>query len=236
MVLTDDNFATIVAAIEEGRCVFDNIVKFIAWTLPTNLGEGLVIVVAVMLGIALPITPVQILWINMSTAVLLGLMLAFETKEPGLMQHKPRLPTQPLLTPRLLFRIVLVGCLLLIGAFGLFAFELAQGESLTVARTAAVNLFVFSELFYLLAVRSLNYPLWQIGIWSNPWLSLGVASMTLAQLLFTYWPPMQRLFASSALSYSEWCWILLFSALVYLVIEAEKWWVRYHKRQPLRTL
>ncbi|MCX7088359.1 MAG: HAD-IC family P-type ATPase, partial [Methylococcales bacterium] len=142
MVLTDDNFATIEAAVEEGRAVFDNLIKFIAWTLPTNLGEGLMIAVAVFAGVALPITPVQILWINMSTAVLLGLMLSFEAKEPGLMQQKPRSPAQPILTRRLTLRIFLVGLLLLTGSFGLFEWELSHGEPLSAARTVAVNVFV----------------------------------------------------------------------------------------------
>ena len=106
MVLTDDNFSTIEAAVEEGRAVFDNLVKFIAWTLPTNIGEGLVILVAVFAGVTLPITPVQILWISMTTAALLGLMLAFEDKEPGIMERPPRRPETPVLTRELGLRIV----------------------------------------------------------------------------------------------------------------------------------
>ena len=109
MVLTDDNFASIEAAVEEGRGVFDNLTKFIAWTLPTNLGEGLVILAAVFLGTTLPILPVQILWINMTTAVLLGLMLAFEPKEPGIMRPPAARPEAPILTGVLIQRIVLVG-------------------------------------------------------------------------------------------------------------------------------
>jgi len=120
MVLTDDNFSTIEAAVEEGRAVFDNLVKFITWTLPTNIGEGLVILVAVFAGLTLPITPVQILWINMTTAVLLGLMLAFEGKEPGIMERPPRRPDTPVLTRTLGFRIGLVSLMLLLSAFGLF--------------------------------------------------------------------------------------------------------------------
>ena len=127
MVLIDDNFSSIEAAVEEGRGVFDNLVKFITWTLPTNIGEGLVILVAVMAGATLPILPVQILWINMTTAVLLGLMLAFEQKETGLMARPPRDPQTPILTGILVFRIVLVGVLLLIGSFGIISMATFSG-------------------------------------------------------------------------------------------------------------
>lgn len=222
MVLTDDHFATIEAAVEEGRGVFDNLVKFIAWTLPTNLGEGLLITAAVFANVALPITPLQILWINMTTAVLLGLMLAFEPKEPGLMLRKPRSPKQAVLTKRLVFRICLVGFLLLAGAFGLFEWELSHNETLTKARTVAVNVFVFGELFYLFNCRSLDYSMFRVGVFSNPWLIFGVVSMTLLQLLFTYWQPMQALFGSSAIGGDEWLLILGVSIVIYAAIGLEK--------------
>ncbi|MGZ8153515.1 MAG: HAD-IC family P-type ATPase, partial [Methylovulum sp.] len=222
MVLTDDHFSTIQAAVEEGRGVFDNLVKFITWTLPTNLGEGLVITAAVFANVALPITPVQILWINMTTAVLLGLMLAFEPKEPGLMARNPRDPKQPILTRHLVFRICLVGVLLLAGAFGLFTWELSHGESLAVARCVAVNVFVFSELFYLFNCRSLRYSMFYVGVFSNLWVIFGVLSMTALQLLFTYWPPMQALFGSAAIGYDEWLLILAVSILIYAAVGLEK--------------
>ena len=173
MVLTDDNFSSIEAAVEEGRGVFDNLTKFIVWTLPTNLGEGLVILTAIFLGVTLPILPVQILWINMTTAGFLGLILAFEPKEPAIMQRMPRNPDTPILTGALIARIVLVGFLLLIGSFGLFEWELATGASLQYARTVAVNVFVVMELFYLFNCRSLNKSILQPGIFSNPWLFGG---------------------------------------------------------------
>ena len=222
MVLTDDHFATIEAAVEEGRGVFDNLVKFIVWTLPTNLGEGLVISAAIFANVALPITPVQILWVNMSTAVLLGLMLAFEPKEPNLMNRKPRDPQQPILTRHLMFRICLVGILLLIGAFGLFEWELLHGETLAAARTAAVNVFVFGELFYLFNCRSLQYSMLHVGIFSNLWVIFGVCSMILLQILFTYWPPMQRLFGSAAIGYDEWLLIIGVGIVIYATVGLEK--------------
>ena len=222
MVLTDDHFATIEAAVEEGRGVFDNLVKFIVWTLPTNLGEGLVILAGVFANVTLPITPVQILWINMATALLLGLMLAFEPKEPNLMDRKPRNPKQPILTRHLMFRIGLVGILLLIGSFGLFEWELLHGESLIAARTSAVNVFVFGELFYLFNCRSLKYSMLHVGIFSNLWVIFGACSMILLQLLFTYWPPMQRLFGSAAIGYNEWLLIIGVGIIIYATVGLEK--------------
>ncbi len=162
MVLTDDNFASIVSAVEEGRGVFDNLTKFLVWTLPTNLGEGLVILLAVLVGATLPILPVQILWINMTTAILLGMTLTFEPKEPNLMERPPRDPRQSFLTRDLLRRMILVGLAMLVGAFGLFEYELASGglanteQADAAARTVAVNVFVMVEAFYLFNCRSLT--------------------------------------------------------------------------------
>ncbi len=222
MVLTDDNFATIEAAVEEGRAVFDNLIKFITWTLPTNLGEGLVILVAVFAGIDLPITPVQILWINMTTAVLLGLMLAFEGKEPGIMERPPRSPGMPVLTRELGFRVGLVSLMLLVGAFGLFEWASQQGRGIETARTIAVNMFVFGELFYLFNCRSLRYSMFRLGVFSNRWLVLGAAGMILLQLLFTYAPVMNRLFGTAPIGMSDWMWILGGGLMIYTVVGFEK--------------
>jgi Ca2+-transporting ATPase len=223
MVLTDDNFSTIEAAVEEGRAVFDNLVKFITWTLPTNIGEGLVILVAVFAGLELPITPVQILWINMTTAVLLGLMLAFEGKEPGIMERPPRRPETPVITTELAVRVGLVSLMLLMGAFGLFEWTLLQGRSLETARTVAVNMFVFGELFYLFNCRSLRYSMFRLGVFSNRWLVLGVAVMVLLQVLFTYSPAMNRLFGSAPMGSLEWAWVLSGGLVIYTVVGIEKW-------------
>jgi Ca2+-transporting ATPase len=235
MVLTDDHFATIKAAVEEGRGVFDNLVKFIAWTLPTNLGEGLLIMAAVIGNIALPITPLQILWINMTTAVLLGLMLAFEPKEPGLMLRQPRYPQQAILTGHLAWRIALVGLLLLSGAFGLFEWELSHGESLAAARTVAVNVFVCGQLCYVFNCRSLRYSMWQLGFFSNPWLIAGATSMLALQGLLTYWPPMQSLFGTAAIGGNEWGLIAGISLLIYSIIGLEKRLLRLFAKRTVIT-
>ena len=223
MVLTDDNFSTIEAAVEEGRAVFDNLVKFITWTLPTNIGEGLVILVAVFAGFELPITPVQILWINMTTAVLLGLMLAFEGREPGLMERPPRRPETPVITAEIGIRIGLVSLMLLVGAFGLFEWTMQQGKSLEMARTVAVNMFVFGELFYLFNCRSLRYSMFRLGVFSNRWLVLGVSGMTMLQLLFTYSPAMNQLFGTTPIGLAEWTWVVAGGLTIYTVVGIEKW-------------
>ncbi|MDD2851022.1 MAG: cation-transporting P-type ATPase [Desulfuromonadaceae bacterium] len=223
MLLTDDNFSTIEAAIEEGRGVYDNLVKFITWTLPTNLGEGFVIMAAVFAGVQLPITPVQILWINMTTAVLLGLMLAFEPKEAGIMGRAPLDPRQPLLTWEVGTRIVLVGFLLLVGSFGMFEWELHRGSSVEAARTCAVNVFVFGEIFYLFNCRSLRYSMFRIGLFSNRWVLGGVGLTLLLQMLFTYLPAMHTAFGTRSIGLREWGLILSASFVIYIVIEVEKW-------------
>ncbi|HDH17143.1 MAG TPA: cation-transporting P-type ATPase [Gammaproteobacteria bacterium] len=223
MVLTDDNFASIEAAVEEGRGVFDNLTKFIVWTLPTNLGEGLVILVAIFAGITLPILPVQILWINMTTAVLLGLMLAFEPKEPGIMIRRPRDPKTPILTRELIGRIFLVGILLLAGAFGLFEWELINGAGTKEARTVAVNVFVMVELFYLFNCRSLTRSVFSLGVFSNPWIFGGVTIMLILQGLYTYLPAMNWMFNSAPISIAAWGRILAVGVIAYFVVGLEKW-------------
>ncbi len=231
MILTDDNFSSIEAAIEEGRGVFDNLIKFLTWTLPTNIGEGLVIMAAVLAGATLPILPVQILWINMTTAVFLGLMLAFEPKEPGIMLRPPRDPASPLLSRTLISRIVLVGILLLIGSFGLFQWELSHGESEAAARTAAVNVFVVGELFYLFNCRSLTLSMFAIGVFSNRWLLAGVGIMIALQLAFTYLPIMNRMFQSEPIGIVEWALILGVGMVIYGIVGFEKW---QRRRSPTR--
>ena len=223
MVLTDDNFATIQAAVEEGRGVFDNLTKFIVWTLPTNIGEGLVILAAVFAGVTLPLLPVQILWINMTTAVLLGLMLAFEPKEPGVMGRPPRDPQTPILDRTLIVRICIVGLIMLVGAFGSFEWALGQGLSDAAARTVAVNVFVMVEIFYLFNCRSLTKSMFELGLCSNRWIVAGVASMVALQLAFTYTPLMNYLFHSAPIGWDAWWRILLTGVVAYVVVGFEKW-------------
>ncbi|WP_240274296.1 cation-transporting P-type ATPase [Mycobacterium ulcerans] len=222
MVLTDDDFATIEAAVEEGRGVFDNLTKFITWTLPTNIGEGLVILAAIAFGTALPILPTQILWINMTTAIALGLMLAFEPKEAAIMSRPPRDPDQPLLTRTLVGRILLVSTLLVASAWWLFEWEVGKGASVEAARTAALNLFVVVEVFYLFSCRSLTRSAWRIGFWSNRWIIFGVAAQAIAQLAITYLPAMNAVFATAPIGAPVWLRIFGVATVVSLVVAADK--------------
>ena len=222
MVLTDDNFSTIAAAVEEGRAVFDNLTKFLTWALPTNAGQGLVIIAAVIAAQPLPVLPVQALWINMTTAVLLGVTLAFEPREPGIMQRAPRAPDLAILSGAMIFRVVLVGLLLLAGSFGLFEWALYQGADVDKARTIAVNVFAVGQSFYLLNCRSLRFSMFRLGLFSNVWIWGGIAAMMAAQLAFTYVPLMNRLFHTAPIGLTDWLQILAVGLVIYLVVGVEK--------------
>jgi Ca2+-transporting ATPase len=222
MVLTDDNFATIEAAVREGRGIFDNLVKFIAWTLPTNMGEGLVLLTAVVLGTGLPILPVQVLWINMTTVVTLGTMLAFEPSGKNIMRRAPRAPKSPLMDRAMLFHIALVSALICIGAFIIFQWEMARGAPLPAAQTAAAGFIVFADILYLLSCRSFERFFLAMNPFSNPWIWLGIASMMLLQGLFTYLPVMNHLFHTTPLEVQSWERIALLGGAFIIAAEAGK--------------
>jgi magnesium-transporting ATPase (P-type) len=224
MLLTDDNFASIEAAVEEGRGVFDNLTKFIIWTLPTNVGEATILLAAIVLGTALPALPVQILWVNMITAILLGLMLVFEPKERGLMTRPPRDPQQPILTRLLLLRTGLVSLLILGGAFGAFLWEQqVRGKSVVEARTTVINVIVMVECFYLLNCRSLLHSMFFVGLWTNLAVFGGIAAMFGAQLLFTHTALMNRLFHTAPLDAASWLYVFGVGLAAYCIVEFEKW-------------
>ncbi|TVP51394.1 MAG: HAD family hydrolase [Halomonas sp.] len=223
MVLADDNFATIVSAIEEGRKVYDNIRKTITFILPTNGAQGLAIMLAVLTGSTLPVTPLQALWVNMVVAITLGLALAFERGEADLMQRKPRDPSAALLDMFLLWRVIFVSILLLAGVFGIFSWLIAQGESVALARSGAVNMLVAGSAAYLINSRFLITSTCSInGIFgSRPvWFAIGL--VMLLQIAFTYVPFMQLIFASEGLSLAHWAVIAAASVAIYVVIELEK--------------
>jgi Ca2+-transporting ATPase len=224
MILTDDNFASIEAAVEEGRGIFDNLKKFIVWTLPTNVGESFVLLAAILLGTALPMLPVQLLWINMTAVTLLGTMLVFEPREPDLMDRPPGDPNQPILTFPLFMRTGFVSLLMLAGGFALFLWELRrEGASLAEARTAVVNAIVVVEAFYLLNCRSLSRSIFSLGIFSNLWVILGIGLIVAIQLLFTYAPIMNELFHSAPISGEAWLRIVAVGAIAFAAVELEKW-------------
>ena len=224
IVLTDDNFASIEAAVEEGRCVFDNLMKFLVWTLPTNAGEALTLLTAIVLGMTLPILPVQLLWINMTTAIFLGLALVFERKEADLMERPPRDPAERLFTFSLFMRTGLVTLIMASGAMLLFGWELkSEGASTSEAQTIVVNTIVLVELFYLLNCRSLRRSIVSIGVFSNPWLFVGCSAMISAQLVFTYAPFMHKLFHSAPVKPEAWLHSLVVAVCAYAVVGFEKW-------------
>ncbi|WP_314971878.1 HAD-IC family P-type ATPase [Comamonas testosteroni] len=228
MVLADDNFATIVAAVKEGRTVYENLRKVIAWTLPTNGGQAIVIIVAILLGLSLPVTPVQILWVNLVTAVALGLTLAFEPPEATLMQRKPRSPDEQLLQPYLLWRVALVSVLFALGCFGMFEWSLRRGDSVELARTIVVNALVIMEIFYLFSVRyTQGTSLSLRGVLGTPAVLLGVAGVTLVQLLFTYTPPMQALFDSRPVDLAAGLLAIGLGVALLLLLEVEKLLIRW---------
>ncbi len=221
MVLTDDNFATIVSAVEEGRTVYENLLKFILWTIPTNAAEGLIIVLAVAAGYSLPIEPVQILWINMTTAVILGLPLAFEAAPPDVMRQPPRRTGEPLFSPELLMRTLLVTVLLVSAGYGVFLFAMSNGYSLSASRTAAANTFVIIEMFYLFNCRTLISPT-AAPITSNMTVVYGVVGMAILQIFFTYVPAMNALFRTEPLPIELWGIIVSCGAVAFITVAIEK--------------
>jgi magnesium-transporting ATPase (P-type) len=233
MVLADDNFASIVAAVEEGRTVYDNLKKSILFILPTSGGEALIVAAAIALGEVLPITAVQILWINMITAVTLSLALAFEPAERDVMARPPRPAAEPLLSRLLVWRIALVSAVLVIGTFGMFHWLQAAGAGLAEARTAAVNTMVLFEVFYLFNVRRLHASGLGDGLLAGArpaW--TAIALVLLFQLLFTYAPPMQALFDTRPLDALTWVACALVALAIFLIVELEKRLAAHLARSP----
>jgi magnesium-transporting ATPase (P-type) len=227
MVLTDDNFASIAAAVEEGRAVYDNLKKSIIYILPTSGGEALTIIAAVLLGTALPISPVQILWVNMVTAVTLALSLAFEPPEADIMRRKPRPHHEPLLSRFLVWRVILVSLVVLAGTFGLFWEAQAAGLSLARSQTIAVNTLVMFEIFYLFNSRYLLQPIFsKAGFFGNPYMLSAIGILLVLQLLYTYLPLMQTLFGASSLHITDWLKVLGVAMTIFLLVEAEKYLLR----------
>lgn len=223
MVLTDDNFASIARAVEEGRTVYDNIKKSILFVLPTNGGEALTIVAAIAMGRMLPITAAQILWINMVTAVTLALALAFEPAEGDIMRRPPRRASEPMLSRFLVWRIVFVSLILVTGTFGLFVWEREHGATIEVARTTAVNALVMFEILYLFSVRRFwGLALTRAGLMGNPYVWYAIAILLVLQMAFTYLEPMQLLFASAPITWDAWLRIILVASSVVLLVEGEK--------------
>ncbi len=222
-VLVDDNFASIVAAVREGRTVYDNIKKVISWTLPTNAGEAMTIILALLFGFSLPVTPIQVLWINLITAVTLGIALAFEPTEEGTMSRLPRPRGEPLLTGSLVWHIILVSVLFICGVFGLYFYALDRGYSLALARTIALNTLVVLEIFHLFYVRNIySTSLTWKAVQGTKVVWMAVIVITVAQFGVTYFPPLQTIFATESISFWDGVLIITTGVLFFAVIEIEK--------------
>jgi magnesium-transporting ATPase (P-type) len=223
MVLLDDHFASIVAAVHEGRTVYDNIRKVIAWTLPTNGGEALTVVAAILLGFTMPMTATQILWINLITSVTLGLVLAFEPAEPDVMRRPPRPAGTPLLSRYLIWRLFFVSALFAIGALAIFFYALARGQGVEVARTLVVNVIVVFEIFYLFNVRYLHMTSFTLrGALGTPAVLIAVTVVVIAQFAFTYAPFMHELFQTSPVPIVDGFVAVAAGVLLMLILEGEK--------------
>ncbi|EWC42883.1 HAD-IC family P-type ATPase [Stutzerimonas stutzeri] len=223
IVLADDNFASIAHAVEEGRTVYDNLRKTVTFLLPINGGESLSLLLAVLLGVALPITPAQVLWVNMVSSVALALVLAFEPTEADVMQRPPRRPDQPMLSRFVIWRIFFVSALFLVGIFGMYEWMRSLGATVEAARTVAVNTLVCMEVFYLFSVRYLKAPSFTLqGVRGTPRVLVAVFGVFALQLLFTYAPFMQALFASEALALGSGMAVLLAGCAVLVILEIEK--------------
>jgi potassium/sodium efflux P-type ATPase len=224
MVLADDNFASIEVAVEEGRTVYDNLKKTILFILPTNGAEALMVVTAVAFALAeLPITPVQILWVNMVTAVTLALALAFEPTEPNIMERPPRSRGEPILSHYLLLRIGYVSVIVAAACIGLFLLELNAGTPADQARTVAVNALVTAEAFYLFSCRFV----WRSSVGMRSlsgnnavWIAIGL--LVVFQLAFTYLPVMNLWFGTAPITPLDWLWCAVLGAGVFSVVEVEK--------------
>ncbi|WP_438969898.1 cation-transporting P-type ATPase [Methylophaga sp.] len=223
LVLADDNFVSIAAAVREGRTVYDNIKKVISWTLPTNAGEALTIIVALMLGMALPITPIQILWVNMITAVSLGIALAYEPTEENTMRRPPRLRDQPLLTGTLVWHIILVATLFLCGVFGIYAYAIEQAYSEELARSMVMNTLVVMEIFHLFFIRNMyGTSLTWKAIRGTKVIWLAVLVVTVGQFAVTYLPYLQSVFTTQAIPLLDGLLIISIGIALFVIIEIEK--------------
>jgi calcium-translocating P-type ATPase len=223
LVLADDNFASIAAAVREGRTVYDNIRKVISWTLPTNAGEAGTIIIALLLGMALPISPIQILWVNLITATTLGLALAFEPTEADTMRRPPRPRQAPLLTGALVWQVAFVSVLFVAAIFGVFAYALDKGHDLALAQTIAMNMVVVLEIFYLIFIRNVfgRSMRWAtIRATNAVWICLAIVIP--AQVVVTYVPLAQGTLGTASVPLADGLLIIGIGVVFFAIIEVEK--------------
>jgi magnesium-transporting ATPase (P-type) len=227
MILADDNFASIAAAVKEGRTVYNNVEKAMLFMLPTNIAEALVIAVAIIFGFIMPITAPQILWVNMVTSVALGLVISFEPHEADVMLRPPRAVDRPLVTRFGLWRILFVGGALLAFTLVAFFWMKSQGASDPLARTVAVNAIIVGQVFYLLSSRYLlDSSLSLKAHRGNKYLPMSIAAVVVLQSLFTYAAPFQAIFGNEAIPLRIWLWLFAGGLVFFLVVETEKFVIR----------
>lgn len=227
MVLADDNFASITAAVKEGRTVYNNIEKAMLFMLPTNVAQGLVILVAIVAGFVAPITAPQILWVNMVTSVALGLVISFEPHELDVMRRPPRTTERGILDGFGLWRVIFVGLGLLVLTLWAFFWMKSIDAPDPLARAVAVNALVIGQIFYLLNSRfKLDSSLSLKAHAGNQYLPLGIVVVVVLQLLFTYAPPLQTLFETADIPLRIWPWLFLAGFVFFLVVEMEKFIIR----------
>jgi magnesium-transporting ATPase (P-type) len=227
MILADDNFASISAAVKEGRTVYNNIEKAMLFLLPTNIAQGAVIAIAILFAFTLPITAPQVLWVNMVTSVALGLVISFEPHEADVMTRPPRSIDRPIVTGFGIWRILFVGAALVLYTLVVFFWMKGQGASDQMARTAAVNAITLGQLYYLFNSRYLlDSSLSVRAHLGNPYLWYGLAAVVVLQILFTYAPPLHAVFNTEALPPSVWLWLILGGLAIFLVVEIEKLVIR----------
>jgi Ca2+-transporting ATPase len=248
VVLMDDNFATIAAAVEEGRRIYDNLIRSLAFVLPTNLGLAVTLTVAMFFFPTVPvdgvnelllaISPSQTLWVNLVASVTLSIPLAFEVLEPNAMKRPPRPPSEPVFSGFIVLRLVMVALLMAAAACGLFLWEYfrivgpgpvsAAGHAVALAeaQTTCVTSIVFTQVFYLLNCRSLRDSLFSLGVFSNPAVFVGIGILLLLQACFIYLPPLQSVFGTAPLDGRAWLYAMLAGAVVLPAISLEKWFRR----------
>ena len=239
IVLADDNFASISAAVEEGRRVYDNLIKSLAFLLPTNLGLAFILIYGIIFfpfdpvtkALLLPMQPAQLLWINLVAAVTLALPLAFEAKEANIMNRPPRQPREPLFNTFVVFRVVMVSILMTVGTIALFSVEyfggikagVGEAIALKEAQTMAVTFVIMFQIFYMIHCRSLKDNLLTIGLFSNPTVFAGIGAILVLHLFFVYLPLLQQIFGTTALSAADFGMAAAAGFVIFPLVSLEKW-------------
>lgn len=222
MILTDDNFATIVNAVEEGRGTYANLQKMLAYIIPTNIGEALAVTIAILAGLTIPLMPAHILYLNLITSVTCTIPLAMEKAEPGLLRKPPRNPKSPLLGRRILVRLILVSSTMTIGSFIAFYYALSIGYTLEAARTIVMTTIVMMELVCIFSSRSFTAPAFSRNFFSNRWIFIGIGITVCLQMCVIYLPAMNDMFSTVPITALAWVPVILTSLALFAMVELEK--------------